>query len=367
MSKFLKRVLKGMLVVVCVVLSMLLITVGIIGVFRFTNGKKYKINSENGISEDIYVEIGGQRQFMQIRGNDKDNPVVLWLHGGPGFPLTYMNYYYQSNLEKDYTLVCLEQRGCGRTYYENGETANVSMDILLSDIDEVVRYLKERFNKDKVIIMAQSWGTVIGMKYLETHPENLSAYIGIGQVTRFANGKVYSAKKAAELAKSQGQEKDAQRLIALSDKFKEIKNIKDVNIKELEEMIITSSKYLKADGEMSSFKQMFTAITSPHMNWNDIKWFLFASSTENIISTQEELMDYMYFGFDIDDIELPKDVPVYFIQGECDYITPTDMVKLYYDNIDNVQKDMVIIENTGHTPFLDKPELFYEAVKFFEK
>lgn len=66
-------------------------------------------------------------------------------------------------------------------------------------------------------------------------------------------------------------------------------------------------------------------------------------------------MDYMYFGFDIDDIELPKDVPVYFIQGECDYITPTDMVELYYDNIDNVQKDMVIIANTGHTPFLDKP------------
>ena len=61
-------------------------------------------------------------------------------------------------------------------------------------------------------------------------------------------------------------------------------------------MIINSGKYLKTDGEMSSFKQMTTALLSPHMNIKDAKWFMFASSTKNIISTQSELMDYMYFG-----------------------------------------------------------------------
>ena len=166
-----------------------------------------------GIQEDAYVEIGGIEQFMQIRGEDKNNPVVLWLHGGPGFPLTYMNWYYQGELEKDYTVACLEQRGCGRTYYKNdknNKAANASPDELLSDIHEAVEYLKKRFHKDKVILMAQSWGTVIGMKYTEQHPENVAAYVGVGQVTQFAKGKLYSAQKAADLAERQGNTRDAE-------------------------------------------------------------------------------------------------------------------------------------------------------------
>lgn len=352
-----------MLIAVCVFLSVLLIVTGAFGAMRVVNASKYKIKSENGIQEDVNVKIGGINQFIQIRGNDKDNPVVLWLHGGPGFPLAYMNYYYQRNLEKDFTIACLEQRGCGRTYYENGNLANATIEILQSDIDDAVEYLKERFNKDKIIIMAQSWGTVLGMKYLEAHPENVSAYVGIGQVTQFAQGKIYSAEKASQVARNQGKAQEAERLMELSDSFSDVKDIDSINIKELEELILTSGKYLKADGEMSSFKQMTTALTSPHMNLNDAKWFMFASSTENIISTQKELMDYMYFGFNINDVELTDSVPLYYIQGDCDYITPTDMVQNYYDSIDIHSKDMVIIENTGHTPFLDNPESFCHKVK----
>lgn len=364
MKKILKKAGRVMLIVVWVLLSILIIFVGTIGTLRVLNDSKYKIDSVNGIYEDIYVEIGGINQFMQIRGRDKDNPVVLWLHGGPGFPLTYMNYYYQQELESDFTIVCLEQRGCGRTYYEDSKSVNASFDVMLSDIDEVVEYLKERFDKDKVIIMAQSWGTVIGMKYLEKHPENVSAYVGIGQVTQFAKGKTYSANKAIQLAEKQKNLKDAQRLRVLVSEFEKAENIESVNIKELEEMILTSSKYLKSEGEMSSLNQMTAAMTSPHINLNDAKWFLFASSTENIISTQNKLVDYMYFGFDINDVKLPGDVPLYFIQGDCDYITPTDMVQSYYDSIDVENKYILIVENAGHTPFLDNPDKFYEVVKF---
>lgn len=363
MKRFLKKVLKIMFILICVFLSILVITVGIFGTLRIVNSNNYKIDLSKGIQEDIYVEIGGINQFMQIRGNDKDTPVVLWLHGGPGFPLTYMNYYYQQNLENDFTMVCLEQRGSGRTYYENGNSANATIDILLSDLDEVVEYLKERFNKDKVIIMAQSWGTIIGMKYLEKHPENVSAYLGIGQVTQFARGKIYSAEKASQAARNQGKAQEAEKLMELSGSFSDVENIDNINIKELEEMILTSGKYLKADGEMSAFKQITTALSSPHMNINDAKWFMFASGTKNIISTQSKLMDYMYFGFNINDVELPDSVPLYFIQGDCDYITPTDMVRKYYDSIDIHSKNMVIIENTGHTPFLDNPESFCQKVK----
>ena len=322
-----------------------------------------KMYLPNGTHEEIYVEIGGISQFMQIRGNDITNPVVLWLHGGPGFPLTYMNYYYQQKLEKDFTIVCLEQRGCGRTYYKNNKIANATIDILLSDLDNVVEYLKDRFNKDKIIIMGQSWGTVIGMKYLEKNPHNVAAYFGIGQVTQFALGKLYSAKKASIVAQNQGKTKDADYLNKLYDDFSSVTSMDNINIKKLEKMIIYSDKYLKSRGEMSPFKRITTALFSPHMNFYDAKWFMFASSTKNIISTQRELMEYLYFGFNIYDIVLPDNVPLFFIQGDCDYITPTDMVQEFYDSIKVNSTDMIIIEKAGHTPFLDNPEVFCESVK----
>ena len=359
----LKRIGIIMSVAVGVLLGFFIILLVVLGVCRMVNGSHYRIDTPDGIQEDAYVEIGGIEQFMQIRGEDLNNPVVLWLHGGPGFPLTYMNYYYQGELEKDFTVACLEQRGCGRTYYKNIHAAKASPDDLLSDIHEAVEVLKKRFHKEKVIIMAQSWGTVIGMKYTEQHPENVAAYIGVGQVTQFAKGKVYSARKAADLAERQGNTRDAERLRELAAAFEQVSDIQNVNIKDLEEMIITSGSYLKAAGEMSGMKQMITALTSPHFNLNDARWFLFASSTKNFIDSQTELIDYMYIGFDLNKIRLSENVPVLFVQGDCDYITPTDMVKEYCESTDSDSVRIVTIPDTGHTPFLDNPAAFCEAVK----
>ena len=359
----LKRIGIIMSVAVGVLLGIFIILLVVLGVCRMVNGSHYRIDTPDGIQEDAYVEIGGIEQFMQIRSEDLNNPVVLWLHGGPGFPLTYMNYYYQGELEKDFTVACLEQRGCGRTYYKNTHAANASPDDLLSDIHEAVEVLKKRFHKEKVIIMAQSWGTVIGMKYTEQHPENVAAYIGVGQVTQFAKGKVYSARKAADLAERQGNTRDAEKLRELAAAFEQVSDIQNVNIKDLEEMIITSGSYLKAAGEMSGLKQMTTALTSPHFNLNDARWFLFASSTKNIIDSQTELIDYMYIGFDLNKIRLSENVPVLFVQGDCDYITPTDMVKEYCESADSDSVRIVTIPDTGHTPFLDNPAAFCEAVK----
>ena len=359
----LKRIGIIMLIAVGVLFGIIIILLGVLGVCRMINGSHYRIDTPDGIQEDAYVEIGGIEQFMQIRGDDLNNPVVLWLHGGPGFPLTYMNWYYQGELEKDFTVACLEQRGCGRTYFKNGNAANASPDEMLSDIHEAVEYLKKRFHKDKVVIMGQSWGTVIGIKYTELHPENVAAFVGVGQVTQFAKGKIYSARKAADLAEKQGNTGDAERLRELAKAFEKITDIENVSIKDLEEIILTSGKYLKSEGEMSGMKQMTTALTSPHFNLNDARWFLFASDTKNIIASQTELIDYMYFGFDLNEIRLPENVPVLFVQGDCDYITPTDMVKEYCESARSDTVRMVTIPDAGHTPFLDNPAAFCETVK----
>ena len=92
------KVMKILMITFFVLCSLLIL---IIGILRIVNANKSKINTNNGIQENIYVKIGGIDQYLEIRGEDKDNPVILWLHGGPGFPLTYLSYYYQTGLEDE--------------------------------------------------------------------------------------------------------------------------------------------------------------------------------------------------------------------------------------------------------------------------
>ena len=145
-----------------------------------------RIVTPNGIERAQTVRIGGIDQWITIRGDDQRNPVLLVLHGGPGYVETPLNWWYARGWEEYFTVVEWDQRGAGKTFLINDPKAvapTMTCTRMLSDTEEMVAWLRQNLGKQKVFIWAHSWGSYLGLELARRHPDWLYAYIATGQVT----------------------------------------------------------------------------------------------------------------------------------------------------------------------------------------
>jgi len=141
--------------------------------------EKYDLHNQNAIEEGSYVSIGGIDQWIQIRGEDRANPVLLFIHGGPGGSALHRGTAWRS-WEKYFTVVQWDQRGTGRTYRKNGEAEAPEMEIarMAQDGLEVSAYLCTHLNKKKIILFGGSWGSILSIHMLRKRDDLFSAYVG---------------------------------------------------------------------------------------------------------------------------------------------------------------------------------------------
>ena len=330
--------------------------------FRISNGVKNSISSEKGIQESIYIDVNGIEQYVQIRGENIENPVMIFIHGGPASPMGYISTYYQRELESDFTIINYDQRGCGRTYFANNNSREANIDMLISDLDGIVEYANTRFGNDKVIIVGHSWGTVIGSIYIQNYPEKVDCYIGVSQITNLYRNKINVAYEALKTDSIKGTE-DEKTLTEVAKRMEKVTSYRDMSVDDLLQLVNLNAKYIKCDGEMSGIGQMWTGITSPDMNLDDIKWFMTQMDMNKFFDDNKEIMEYAFFGFDISQLSEIYEVPVYYIAGESDYGVCQSDVKQYYDKIKAPDKGFYMLDNTGHSPFMDNPNLYCDTVK----
>ena len=350
--------------ILAAVAGVVLLGILILLVCRAVNASRYKIRSDRGIDESGYIEINGIRQFIHIRGENTANPVMIFVHGGPGSPMSFAAPYYQMPIEQEFTVLHYDQRGCGRTFYANPAGGELTVAQLESDLDVTVDYACERFGCEKVVIMGHSWGTVLGALYIHDHPEKVQAYIGVSQaVSGLYEGKITLGEKALTAAKKSGNAADAAALEEALGRMRKVSRYEDMALSDLVTVAGLSSKYLGCDGEMSSLGQIVTGITSPYMNMADVRWFLrMSNDTQAFFSSQGALMEYAFFGFDLYALGSDYDFPVYFISGSDDCAIPQEAAQMYFDQVTAPQKQMSVIENTGHSPFMDSPDIFAHTV-----
>lgn len=357
-----KMIEKILLWVVAILAAAVLLLILTVVIARLVSGSRNKISTENGIQESTYIDIDGMKQFIQIRGEDADNPVMIFLHGGPASPMAYVSAWYQRPLEKDVTIINYDHRGCGRTYYANGCDANTNVDLLLGDLDAIVDYARERFGKDKVIITGHSWGTALGSLYIQQHPEKVLCYIGIGQMTDGIADKLMAAEIALGSPEIRGTE-DEHKLTALVRKIKGTHKFENLDFKDLMALTSTTAKYWGREGQQSGLAQIWSGLSSPDMNLTDMRWFLSQLNTEKFVKKTEEIMEYAIFDFKISDLSTTYEVPVYYIGGEGDFVVCQYNAKAYYETVTAPDKEFYWLENVGHSPFMDNPQLYCDTVK----
>ena len=162
-----------------------------------------KIRNINGISEIQYLTINNTQQYVLIRGENVKNPILLFLHGGPGASATTMLRKFNSDLEKHFTIVYWDQRNAGKSYDKKFPKEEIKVQKYIQDVDVLVAYLKDRLRAEKIFLVGHSWGSRLGMYAIQEYPENFIAYLGVAQELSSYEGELisyqYTLNKAKEL------------------------------------------------------------------------------------------------------------------------------------------------------------------------
>ena len=129
------------------------------------------------------IELGDINQWISIRGRNTANPILLYLHGGPGTPVMPLFRHFQAPLEDHFIVVQWEQRGAGKSFSWKIPKETMTIEQFISDLQVLIELLRKRFNKEKIYLMGHSWGSVFGTYTVQRYPELFYAYIGVGQAT----------------------------------------------------------------------------------------------------------------------------------------------------------------------------------------
>ncbi|MCY9669630.1 alpha/beta hydrolase [Paenibacillus alginolyticus] len=304
------------------------------------------IKGENSMSLLEQIDINGTRHEVMIRGNDRRNPIVIFVHGGPGCSEIPYVRKYQRLLEKNFTIVHYDQRGSGKSYHFFEDYSNLSTDLLVNDLLELTDDVKEMLGQSKVLLIGHSFGTYIGMKAAAKAPEKFVAYIGIGQVAAHVQSELDSLDYTIDQAKQAGNLKDAVRLEQLRDPIERGEQFTP------RDMI---RKYGGAARLIDDNRDYYTGfLFNREYNLLDVIRYLKGVSISQQILLEEESKNH------ITDIVDRLEIPFYFVMGQYDYMTSVNAARDYFNVLEASKKDFVIFKESAHYPQFEEKELFAE-------
>lgn len=300
------------------------------------------------ISERTMVEIGGVRQGMFLQSYDpQKNPVLLFLHGGPGMPEFFLNTRYPTGLERDFTVVWWEQRGAGISWSDDLDRDSLTVDRMIADTVEVADYLRQRFHKTKIYLLGHSWGSFLGIQVAAKAPEKFHAYIGMAQVVHQLRSEVIAKDRMILAYQARGDAAMVRRLehaqlsmaVGMSEEYLKVRD---------------AAMHQIGAGTTRDMDSVVTGICVPFL----MERAYMVTEKINIWRAKSILRQKLWS--EILHTDLTKrirrlDLPVYFFAGAHDLTAMPELSRHFLDTIEAPVKQYYLFLNSAHSPLFEEP------------
>jgi pimeloyl-ACP methyl ester carboxylesterase len=339
------------LAIVGILLGVIVILLGVL--LAVSPGKVKPLLDKQGrvlvgsISEKIHVNINGVPQGMFIIGKNVGNPVLLFIHGGTAMPEYFLTQNYPTGMEKYFTVCWWDRRNAGLSYNANTPPETWTVEQSIADTLAVTNYLRSRFHKDKIYMMAHSGGSLIGIQASARAPELFHAYIGVGQMSYQLQSEILSYEYMLK-------------------RYKEIGNTNTV--KQLEDAAPTMSvplpaAYMKVRdsamhdlgvGTTHDMKSVITGVFLASWLFREYTLGEKLALWRGKFASDKLLWDKM-IAMDLTKQIQKLDLPIYFFHGKYDYTVSYPLAKAYFDELQAPIKGFYTFERSAHSPMFEEP------------
>ena len=314
--------------------------------------------------EKTWVQINGVRQGMFIRGHGRgssrdevrgDKPVLLFVHGGPGMPEFFLDRTHPTGLERDFIVCWWEQRGAGISFDRRISRASMTVTQLVDDVIAVAGHLCERLGRDKVYLLAHSWGSFIGIQAAGRAPESFHAYIGMGQVSHQQHAEVLAHRYALEEFRRRGDTRMVKALEAAPVTMdapppKAYMRLRD---KAMHSIGIGTTRDMRSVVTGVFFPVWRTpgyTLREKMAIWRGKAW------SRGILWNE-------FLTTDLTARVTELELPAYICQGAYDYTTNPELARAYYDLLRAPVKGFYTFEQSAHSPAFEEPERFRRVLR----
>ena len=305
------------------------------------------ITSPKGIVEERFVRSGGIDQWIQIRGEDRGNPPLLIIHGGPGWPNAVFTPVLRS-WEKHFTVVQWDMRGTGKTLKRNGKAGCGEMTFgrRVADAVEVTEFVRQHLRQDKVILLAESMGTLVGAPLVMQRPDLFSAYVATDLYVDMVRNEAVKYALTLDRLRAAGNAKAIAALERIGP---------DPARWSLQAWSVNMGWAFKTNLPGPGLERTLLlplVLFNPVYSLRDI-FHLAVGFQFCTVKLYEEMM-----AFDARRLGNRIEVPFFLLQGESDLVTLTTLAEEYFAEVEAPRKGMALIRNAGHFAAFTRPEAF---------
>lgn len=311
-------------------------------------GDVQKIVTPRGIEETLILTLGGTRQVVNIRGSDRANPILVYIHGGPGSVEMPMAWSFQHPWEDFFTVVQWDQRGAGRSYPLNDPAViapTLKLERYRDDAIDLIEQLRARLGQKKVFVLGHSFGSAVGLALAQKRPDLLYAYIGMGQLIDFRQNERVGMQRTLEIARQRG-DTEAERVISA---LRPYPDAGPFTIDQADSWRKWANRYGSLAGLRPNADFYFdsTKLSPLYTPADRASWA--EGSTFTVKTLWPRLADVTFTP-----VRRLK-VPVVFLLGRHDNTTPSIIAADWLGRLSAPMRRLCWFENSGHLPMIEEP------------